>query len=240
MRVAGVAVLATIITRVADSLLEAQALAGILVSAVLIDLLVSRVGGELPNDESFAQRLRAAVPFALPGLAVAALVVATALALGHARIASVSFDPASFALGLARAFGSVARRQLPFVVLPLALLARRVDPRALVVFGGVAAAATALQRGDTPLSVFVHLAAGLLGAAAILRSKDFLAGLLAEGTVYFTLGTLCTSVLDVRMGVWALTPIERLAGPYALALSIALVLVAVLVFPRRERSAPVT
>lgn len=204
---------------------------------MLIDLLVTRVGGELPASDPFVARLRRAVPFAAPGVAVVAGVIVVSLGLGHGRIAGVAFDPASFALGLARAFGSVARRQLPYVVLPLALLGGRVDPRALVVFGGLASAATVLQRGDSQLSVFVHLAAGMLGAAAIVRSRDFLAGLIAEGSLYFLIGTALTSVVDLRLGVWALTPIERAAGPYALVLAFGLVGATAWML-RRPRSSP--
>lgn len=190
---------------------------------MLIDLLVTRVGGELPTPDSFTQRLRKAAPFALPGLLVATGVVLASLLLGHGRVAGVTFDLASFALGLVRAFGAVARRQLPYVVLPLALLGTRVDPRAIVVFGGLASAATVLHGGGSVLSVFVHLAAGLLGAAAIVRSREFLAGLLAEASVYFLVGTVSTSVVDLRLGAWSLTPIERVAGPYGAVLAAGLV-----------------
>ncbi len=219
-------------------MLEAQALAGVLASAVLIDLLVSRVGGELPSDASFLERLRKAAPFALPGVAAVLVVVGASVGLGHGRVAGVTFDPASFALGLARAFGAVARRQLPYVTLPLAVLGGRVDPRAILVFGGLAAAATALQRGDSSLSVLVHLTAGLLGAAVIVRSKDFLAGLLAEGSVYFLVGTVFTSVFDLRLGAWALTPIERTGGPYALALALGLLVATAWLLVRGPRAEP--
>jgi hypothetical protein len=220
--VAGVAILSTVVCRLADGFLEAQPIAALLLSAVVIDLLVSRAGGELPTVGSFGERLKRALPWVFPGLASVGLVVAVAVVLGHARLAGASFDPASIGLGLVRALGTVARRQLPFVVLPLALLGARVDPRLLVAFAALATAANAGQARDSVLSVLVQASAAALGAVALLRTRDFLAGLFAETAVLFAVGTLFASVVDVRLGVWSVSPLERATGPYTFALALGL------------------
>jgi hypothetical protein len=221
-----VMVLAIVGMRFADGLLQAQPLAAILLSAVVLDLIVSRLGGELSPETPLAARLKRQLPWLLPGFALVSLVVGVALVGGGGRLDSVHFDPTSLVLGVARSFGLVARRQLPFVLLPLLLLrgplagsSRLGYERGLCVFAALLTAELAYLDGDTKLSVLVQGSAALFGAVVLHRGRDLLGSVFAEGAVFFTVGTLFTSLFDVRLGTHSLAPIDRTESPYAVLLA---------------------
>ena len=225
----------TVVARLLDGVLEAQPLIALIVGAVVIDLLASRAGAELPNDHPLALRLRRALPWALGGAGTVAVVLGAAVVLGHGRLVGASFDPVSVGLGLARAVGTVARRQIPYALVPLALLGPRVDARALVLFSGAAAAAGTLSSTDSRLSTFVVFAAAVFGAVALHATRDFVVSLAAEASVFFAGTTLFSSVIDLRLGAWSLSPLDRTQGPYAAALATCLLGISIVV-QRRNRS----
>lgn len=232
--ICAVVMLAAIVgMRVADSQLEAQPLAAVLLSAVVFDLVVTRVGGELPQEQGLAGRLRAGLPFLGLGAGWAVVALGVAMVLGGGRVASVGLDVTSLVLGFARSMGLVARRQLVFALLPLLLVAgpgkrplgtngRRYEV-GLCLFAAVITAELAYLDGDTKLSVLVQGAAALFGAAVLHSTRDLLRSVLAEGAVFFTIGTLFASVVDLRLGLAALSPIDRTESPYAVVLALGLV-----------------
>jgi hypothetical protein len=237
-----VALLAVVGTRFADALLQAQPLAAILLSAVVFDLAVSRLGGELPTEQSLSARLRASLPLVLLGIMLVALTLGVALLAGAGRVDAVHADPTSLVLGLARSLGLVARRQLPFVLLPLLLLRapltgpfKAIYQNGLCLFAAVLTAELAYLDGDTKLSVLVQASAALYGAVVLHTTRDLVSSVLAEGAVFFSVGTLFTSLFDVRLGARSLSPLDRTESPYAVVLAAGLVAAAALLPAAKRR-----